>query len=205
MAPLSCSASKSESAAANGPNRNPGSAACSLAPPPGGIATDLYYHRLTALEVALGPSFPERVSSHGGVYVHKDREVPDTYATVVSYADRYVALSGSTANRAGTEYLGPAIYGHRGTIRFEPGAVVVEAEREFLKEFRERADGADRLRLAVEPEELVAKHLANFERAIRGAEKPAFDAHFGYQAMAAIGLGVEAYRTKRTAEFERRG
>ena len=47
----------------------------------GGISTDLLYHRLTPLLMVLGPQFPARVSANGGIYVHKDREVPDTFST----------------------------------------------------------------------------------------------------------------------------
>ncbi|MBI3665553.1 MAG: Gfo/Idh/MocA family oxidoreductase, partial [Acidobacteria bacterium] len=55
----------------------------------GGIATDLLYHKLAPLLVAVtgpgGAPFPTRVTAHGGIYVHKDREVPDSYATTVEY------------------------------------------------------------------------------------------------------------------------
>jgi predicted dehydrogenase len=46
----------------------------------GGIATDLFYHRLGHLQIALGPEFPKRVIASGGIYVFHDRETPDRSA-----------------------------------------------------------------------------------------------------------------------------
>ena len=63
----------------------------------GGIATDLLYHRLVPFLVALGPQFPVRVSANGGIYVHKDREVPDTISTTIEYPDFQVIMSSSMA------------------------------------------------------------------------------------------------------------
>lgn len=39
----------------------------------GGIATDLFYHRLAPLALMMGKEFPRRVSGHGGIYVHRER------------------------------------------------------------------------------------------------------------------------------------
>jgi len=43
-----------------------------------GITSDLFPHRLHPLLLALGAEYPTRVVCTGGIYVHKDREVPDT-------------------------------------------------------------------------------------------------------------------------------
>ena len=37
-------------------------------------------------------------------------------------------------------------------------------------------------------------HMANFLDAVRSRQEPNFPADLGYKAMAAIGLGVQAYR-----------
>ena len=82
----------------------------------GGIATDLFYHRLGPMVYAMGAQFPSRVTSSGGIYVQKDREVPDTYATTIEYPNFYVTLSSSMANAAGNKYFPEVIYGHKGTL-----------------------------------------------------------------------------------------
>src|SRR5215207_7201541 len=42
----------------------------------GGIATDLFYHTVSPLLLAIGVDFPLRAMASGGIYVQKDREVP---------------------------------------------------------------------------------------------------------------------------------
>ena len=65
----------------------------------GGISTDLLYHRLVPFLSILGPQFPLRVSANGGIYVQKDREVPDTMMTTIEYADFSVMMLSSMASR----------------------------------------------------------------------------------------------------------
>lgn len=52
----------------------------------------------------MGAQFPTRVSASGGIYVHKDREVPDTYATMIEYPSFYIEMSGSMANAGMGQY-----------------------------------------------------------------------------------------------------
>lgn len=49
----------------------------------GGSAVDFFCHRLAPLGLMTGRQFPRRVSGHRGIDIHRDREVPDTYATVI--------------------------------------------------------------------------------------------------------------------------
>jgi predicted dehydrogenase len=52
----------------------------------GGIATDLFYHALAPLVMITGQEFPARVTASGGIFVQKDREVPDTFLMNVDYS-----------------------------------------------------------------------------------------------------------------------
>lgn len=67
----------------------------------GGIATDLYYHRLSPIMLAIGkPEFPIRVTAGGGIYspVEGDvRDVPDTYFTTVEFPGKYAVQLGSSS------------------------------------------------------------------------------------------------------------
>ncbi len=160
----------------------------------GGIATDLFYHRLAPLRQMMGIEFPIRVSGAGGIYVHKDREVPDTYTTTVEYANDYCVLGSSMANAAANEYMPPVIYGHKGTITFDANVVIVEPEWQFEKEFVQKA-GSSKVYLEVPPQDLTRDHIDNFLSCVRTRAKPVFDADFGYKIMTAIKLGVDSYRT----------
>ena len=167
----------------------------------GGIATDLFYHRLAPLEFAIGPSFPVRVTANGGIYVHRDREVPDTYATNIEYESHYSLMSGSMASAAGNQGLPPIIYGHEGSIQFLSGAVAILPESQFRKKF-EAATGKRELIIPVEKRDLTADHLSNFFDCMRTRKTPDFDAFFGYQVMTAIDLGVKSYRNNRLMAFD---
>ena len=167
----------------------------------GGIATDLFYHRLAPLLLMMGKSFPSRVSGHGGIYVHREREVPDTYATLIEYQSHFVNLSASMASSAGNEGLPTMVYGHEGAISFQRGAIEVRPEFQFAGKFRE-ATGHDALRIEVAQESVSADHVANFLGCMRTREQPVFDARFGYQVMAAIRMGVDSYRSGRMIAFD---
>ena len=167
----------------------------------GGIATDLFYHRLAPLLLMMGKQFPSRVSGHGGIYVHREREVPDSYATLVEYPGHFVNLSASMASSAGNVGLPTMVYGHEGAISFLPGAIEVKPEYQFAAKFRE-ATGHEVLRIEVDQESISADHVANFLECMRTRAKPAFDPHFGYQVMVAIRLGVDSYRSGRMMAFD---
>lgn len=167
----------------------------------GGIATDLFYHRLAPLALMMGRGFPTRVSGHGGIYVHREREVPDTYATVVEFEGYYVNLSASMASAAGNTGMPTMVYGHEGAISFLPGAIEVKPEFQFAKKFR-AATGSDSLRVEVAQENVSADHVGDFLGCMRDRSKPQFDARFGYQVMTAIRLGVDSYRSGRMVAFD---
>ncbi len=164
----------------------------------GGIATDLFYHSLGPILYGMGAQFPTAVTATGGIYVQKDREVPDTYASTVEYPNFYITLSGSMANAAGNRHHAPALYGHKGTISLEGGAVVVTPEG--LKKGQSvtpksypvppSVDGGHRL------------HTDNFFACVRSRKAPHLNAQLGYQIMVAIRLGVDSYRERQTKLFD---
>ncbi len=163
----------------------------------GGIATDLLYHRLVPFLVTLGPQFPVRVSANGGIYVHKDREVPDTISTTIEYPDFQVVMSSSMAADLPGEHLSPVIYGHEGTIEFRGKELVITPEPIYAKATKKQSQ-----HIPTETLDLHAAHMENFFDCVRSRKKPHLDADFGYRAMVAIGLGVEAYRESRQLAFD---
>ncbi len=162
----------------------------------GGIATDLLYHRLVPFLVALGPQFPLRVSSNGGIYVHKDREVPDTISTTIEYPDFQVVMSSTMAADLPGAHITPVIYGHEGTIEFRGKELVITPEPIYAK------SGRTEQRIPAETPNLHITHMENFFDCMRSRKPPNLNADFGYRAMVAIGLGVEAYRESRQLCFD---
>jgi predicted dehydrogenase len=161
----------------------------------GGISTDLLYHRLTPLLMVLGPQFPARVSANGGIFVHKDREVPDTFSTCIEYPNFQVVMSASSAASAPVRLISPAIIGHEGTMEFVGNTeILITPEKIYEKKFVEQ-HGTAELRVYVEPRtNMDQAHAENFFDCMRSRQAPNLDVQFGYQLMVAIGLGVKAYR-----------
>lgn len=156
----------------------------------GGIATDLFYHALSHLQIALGPEFPSRVMAGGGIYVQRDREVPDTYSTIIEYPSLHsVVLCSSMANRQGVQEM---IRGHEATIYFEQPGVVVRPEKEFEQTKKEIA-------VAAQPR---PDHWQNFLECVRTRNQPHLNAEIGYKIMTAIHLGVMAFRTGKIMSFD---
>jgi predicted dehydrogenase len=160
----------------------------------GGIATDLFYHRLGPILYAMGAQFPTRVSSSGGIYVQKDREVPDTYATTVEFPNFYVTLSSSMANAAGNKYFPEVIYGHKGTIVMGADGLSVMPEGAKEGTWKEvaitRAAPINRL------------HTDNYLECMRTRQQPVLNPELGYKIMAAIRLGVDSYREGKVKFFD---
>ncbi len=156
----------------------------------GGIATNLLYHYVAPLTLALDVGAPERVAAGGGIWIQKDdREVPDTFMMTCDYPeDLTLILTSSMANAQSNPLM---IRGHRGTIyRHESGGMLVKAEPEFARWFREE-HGAEEIILQPEPRE---DHMSNWLRCMRTREEPHLGADPALRALIAIRLGVDAYR-----------
>jgi predicted dehydrogenase len=167
----------------------------------GGIATDLLYHRLVPFLSVLGPQFPVRVSSNGGIYIHKDREVPDNITTAIEYEDCMVIMSSSMTSEEPNRQLRPVLMGHEGVIEFRGKELVVRPEPIYKKKFMEKT-GQEQLILPIEPQDLHTAHMQNFFDCMRSRQLPNLNADFGYRTMVAIGLGVDAYRESRQLAFD---
>jgi predicted dehydrogenase len=172
----------------------------------GGIATDLFYHSLAPLLYAMGAQFPISVSACGGIYVQKDREVPDTYATIIEYPNFYLDLSGSMANAAANRNHPAAIYGHKGTILFEPGQIRLVPEN-LGRETETRRGRPPEPRIYELPpagklRDARSPHTANFFSCVRSRKQPNLPAELGLKVLVAINLGVQAYREGRSKLFD---
>lgn len=167
----------------------------------GGIATDLFFHALGPILYPMGAQFPTRVSAHGGIYVHKDREVPDTYSTTIEYPSFYIEMSGSMANAGMGSYHRQAIYGHKGTLVVEGNRVMLY--RETFPELKAAKAEPKVFELPPEKPQRDARtpHTTNFFACVRSRRQPNAHAELGQQIITAIKMGVYAYREGRTQTF----
>ncbi len=179
----------------------------------GGIATDLFFHSLGPILYPMGAQFPTRVSASGGIYVHKDREVPDTYATTIEYPNFYIEMSGSMANAGMGQYHRQAIYGHKGTLVVERNQVLLYPES-FPELQRRTPGGPGPGRPAtLQPKvfelpplgpqrDARTPHTTNFFSCVRSRKQPNAHAEIGYQIITAIKLGTQSYMEGKTKLFD---
>ncbi len=161
----------------------------------GGVAHDLIAHVLSALQICTGPEFPTRVSAAGGIYVHHDRETPDTFSMQVEYPSQYLAtLFCTQTTESGVSF---AIRGEKGTISFsghntKPGKVFVKPEAPFARQAQE---------LTVD-EQPRPDHNVNFIECMRSRAETHCPALTGYKVMVALALAVRSYRESRMFRFD---
>jgi predicted dehydrogenase len=162
----------------------------------GGVATDLLYHKLAPLLIAIaGPNgeYPSRVNASGGLYIEKDgRDIPDTFLMTADYPSEWSLFLVSTlTNDAG---IPDRIYGKHGTMELG-GEPLLKFNGDFKEEFKAKNDGKEEARLAVKPRRDLE---GNFIDVLRGKDKLACNADLGCATMVAIKMAVESYRQKKT-------
>ena len=172
----------------------------------GGIATDLFYHRLAPLLIAIGQEFPTRVSSSGGIYVQQDgREVPDTYATTLDYPSGHtIIIAGSMANDTRIPEI---IRGTKASIYFGEDTedegeapASIHPQPEYPEGNAKAPAQGDAIRLDPLPRDDMMTDLIACMR--DRSRTPNCSALLGYKVMVAIKLGVDAYRQSATLRFD---
>lgn len=174
----------------------------------GGIATDLFYHTVSPLLLTIGGEFPLRVTSSGGIYKQKDREVPDTFFMNVDYPAWTMQLACSVGSGVGAPLV---VHGSQATIFLAQNSesltntqIEIVPDQEYREEFTKKT-GKEALKIDVQPVPRGGHpHMDNFLECVRSRQEPNLPARLGYQAMAAIGMGVQAYRQSEVLFFDRR-
>jgi predicted dehydrogenase len=158
----------------------------------GGIATDLMYHYLAPLIIALDAKAPERAMAGGGIFVqHDDREVPDTFLVTLDFPDDYsILMTSSMANSQGNPAM---IRGHRATIRPADGGMKVTAEPQFKDWFKGKY-GAEEIFVAKEPR---PGHMDKWLECMRTREETHCTAETAYRAMAGVKMACDSYRQEK--------
>lgn len=162
----------------------------------GGVATDLLFHKLAPLLIAIaGPNgeYPTRVNANGGLYIEKDgRDIPDVFMMTADFPTEWSLFLVSTlTNDAG---IPDRIYGKFGTMELG-GEPSLRWNGDFKPEFKARNDGKEELRIPLEPRRDLE---ANWIDAMRGKGPVHCNVELGCATMVAIKMAVESYRQRRT-------
>jgi predicted dehydrogenase len=168
----------------------------------GGVATDLLYHKLAPLLIAVAGAngeYPLRVNAVGGLYIEKDgRDIPDTFLMTANFRSEWSLFLVSTlTNDAG---LPDRIYGKHGTMDLG-GEPSLRFNGDFKDEFKAKNDGKEEARLPVKSRRDLE---GNFIDVLRGQDKLACNVELGCSTMVAIKMAVESYRQGRTLTWDAR-
>ena len=167
----------------------------------GGIASDLFIHRVTRILKAAGLTFPERVVATGGKWCFTDSvaEIPDTFNMLCDYpGGPTVALISSMANDTPIDHV---IRGHKATLQFNREGFVITPQGLFSKPGA--SDGKEstaEVRPVIYKKtggEDVTLHHRNLQAAIRNGEALRCDHMLGYYGVVVTVMGVESLRRRR--------
>jgi len=162
----------------------------------GGIATDLFIHRVTRIIKAMGLTFPERAAAVGGKYEFRSSsaEIPETFNIMLDYpGGPSVILISSMANDTPVDHV---IRGHKATLQFTRTGFTITPQREFAKDMQpivhQKTGGED-----------ITLHHRNLQAAIRSNEPLKCDCMLGYYGVVACEMGVQSYRKRKYMAWDK--
>jgi predicted dehydrogenase len=162
----------------------------------GGIASDLFVHRVTRIIKALGLTFPERVVATGGKFFYTEgkAEIPDTFNMLLDYPEGVtVQLVSSMANETPVDHL---LRGNKATLQFTRTGFTITPQSIY-------ADSMKPITHTKKGAEDIALHHINLQNAIRKNEPLKCDCMLGYYGVVAARMGVESYRRRKYLAWDK--
>lgn len=162
----------------------------------GGIASDLFVHRVTRIIRSLGLTFPDKVVATGGKFQfpNSKAEIPDTFNMLLDYPEGLtVQLVSSMANDTPVDHL---LRGHKATLEFTRTGFTITPQRLYAGESEPATyekKGAEDLTL----------HHKNLQAAIRTNAPLKCDCMLGYYGVVAARMGVESYRRRKYLAWDK--
>ncbi len=173
----------------------------------GGIATDLFIHRVTRIIKAVGLTFPDRVVATGGTWNFTDSvaEIPETFNMLCDYpGGPTVVLISSMANDTPIDHV---IRGHKATLQLNREGFVITPQEITIQDGNKPGEmKAKELCLHVYKKnggEDVNLHHQNLQAAIRKGESLRCDAQLGYYGVAVTQMGVQSFRKQAYMKWNR--
>jgi predicted dehydrogenase len=153
----------------------------------GGIATDLFVHRITRLIRALNLSYPTRVVGMGGIYLWPDgRDMPDQFDMLAEYGPVEGITPGMTLQVLGAmanDRPNPhAIRGLKGTLIFTKDGWELRNEKGEVFETHKKTGGED-----------ILLHHKNHHAAIRDGAPLNCPVELGLYGLVAVNMANESW------------
>lgn len=172
----------------------------------GGIATDLFIHRLTRIIKAAGLKNPDYVVATGGKwnFIESVAEIPDTFNMMIDYPEKTtVMVVSSLANDTPIRHL---IRGHKATLEFtREGFTITPQEQTDKATISGTGEVVKGDRLFTHKKtgaEDVTLHHRNLQAAIRKDEILKCDHNLGFYGVVACMMGVESFRKRKYLKWD---
>ena len=163
----------------------------------GGVATDLFIHRLTRILKACGLGVPTRVVGMGGIYLWDDgRELPDNLEMLAEYPPvegitpgMTVHVLGTMGNRRRNEHV---IRGHKASLVFtREGWDIIDQASDEVVEQHQKTGAED-----------IVLHHQNLHAAIREDAALHCDASLGFSGTVAVLGAVQSWFDKKMLAWD---
>jgi len=172
----------------------------------GGIATDLFIHRVTRIIKSVGLSFPDYVVATGGKwnFVDSVAEIPDTFNMMLDYPEKTtVMLVSSLANDTPIRHV---IRGHKATLEFKKDGFTItpqESSNEAtISGTGEDTGGGELFTHQKTGAEDITLHHRNLQDAIRKNEPLKCDQTLGFYGVVACMMGVQSLRHRKYLKWD---
>lgn len=162
----------------------------------GGIASDLFVHRITRIIKALGLTVPDRVVATGGkfFYTESKAEIPDTFNVLLDYPEGVtVQLVSTMANDTPVDHL---LRGSKATLEFTRTGFTITPQKMY-------EDSVKPVTHVKKGAEDIALHHMNLQAAIRRNEALKCDSTLGYYGVVAARMAVESYRKRKYLAWDK--
>lgn len=172
----------------------------------GGIATDLFIHRVTRIIKAVGLQFPDYVVGTGGTwnFVDSVAEIPDTFNMMLDYPEKItVMLVSSLANDMPIRHV---IRGHEATLEFTREGFTITPQKQskqaIITGTGESVDGTKQFTHIKTGAEDITLHHRNLQAAIRKNEPLKCDQNLGFYGVVACMMGVQSMRNRKYLKWD---
>lgn len=153
----------------------------------GGVATDLFIHRITRIMKACNLLYPRRVVGMGGIWKWKEdgRDLPDNFEMIAEYPrGMTVYVLGTQGNATRVDHV---IRGYRGTLTFtHDGWTATNRQGKDLVPPHKKTGSED-----------IHLHHTNLHNHLRNGEPLNCPAELGLAGVTAVCMANESWRTGR--------
>jgi predicted dehydrogenase len=168
----------------------------------GGPSTDLFPHTLTPTLYILGVKMPSLVVATGGKFRYQEREIPDTYNTLIDYPEGVtVAVLGTQGNDYQSALGGRGAPGRAPLVRGWDGTLTIQGNEIVFTP----ADGSNKKaqRFAVEHGEDFIGYWRTFLACCRSGDRNTpSPMDLAFHVQTALQMGMLGLRQGKVARFD---